>query len=148
MADLGPHPVYIATSEVRDAEMADRVALHRDRRGPEWNLIEEPFDLVGALGQANGPVLVDCLTLWLTNLMLADRDWQQAGAALAQVIPTLPHPVIFVTNEVGAGIVPENALARRFRDAAGTLNQTIADTVDEVYLCVAGQPLKVKPHAI
>ena len=147
IADLGPYPTYIATSEVRDAEMADRVTQHRNRRGPEWQLIEEPFDLTGALTRTSGPVLVDCLTLWLTNLMLADRDWQQAADALALAIPILPHPAIFVTNEVGLGIVPENALARRFRDAAGRLNQTVAETVDEVYLCVAGQPLKVKPHA-
>ena len=148
MTELGPDPTYIATSEVRDAEMAERVALHRDRRGPEWRLIEEPFDLTGALGRADGPVLVDCLTLWLTNLMLADRDWEPAARTLAQTIPALSHPTIFVTNEVGLGIVPDNTLARRFRDAAGALNQTIAETVDEVYLCVSGQPLKVKPHAL
>ncbi|SPJ23417.1 Bifunctional adenosylcobalamin biosynthesis protein CobP [Palleronia abyssalis] len=147
IAAMGGAPIYVATAEARDGEMAERVAQHRARRGPEWGLIEEPLDLIGALNRSDqGPRLVDCLTLWLSNLMFADRDWKAEGVRVANAIPALTHPVVFVTNEVGLGIVPDNALARRFRDAAGWLNQTIAEASDEVVLVVAGQPLKVKPQ--
>lgn len=143
---LAPRAVYIATAEVRDSEMATRVALHRARRGPEWTDVAEPLDLLDALRrtEGQGPRLVDCLTLWLTNLMLGGHDWQAAGHALAGAVPTFRDPVLFVTNEVGGGIVPDNALAREFRDAAGHLNQWIAAAADEVWLAVAGLPLKVK----
>lgn len=145
---LGPSAIYIATAEALDDEMADRIALHRARRGPEWQTRAAPLDLVGALQDSCGqaPRLVDCLTLWLSNLMFAERDWQAETEALAHCIARQTSPVIFVTNEVGAGIVPENALARRFRDAAGLMNQHIATACDEVWLTVAGQPLKVKPQ--
>lgn len=144
---LGQPAIYIATAEIRDAEMADRVATHQARRGPEWRTISEPLDLCGALRDSDGqgPRLVDCLTLWLTNLMLGEQDWRVASAELAALLPTLSDPVVLVTNEVGAGIVPENALARAFRDAAGLVNQQIALVADEVYLAVAGLPMKVKP---
>lgn len=143
---MGPTPVYIATSEARDAEMEARIDAHRSRRGPEWSLIEEPIALCDALrGSDHAPRLVDCVTLWLSNLMLAGRDWEDEARALATLLPRLSHPVILVTNEVGGGIVPENALARAFRDAAGLTNQILAEACDEVHLCVAGQPLQVKP---
>jgi len=143
---LGSRPVYIATAEARDAEMADRIAAHRTRRGGDWSLVEAPLDLIGALRDSDhAPRLVDCLTLWLSNLMLAERDWRPEAAALCALIPDLAQPVVLVTNEVGLGIVPDNALARAFRDAAGQLNQTVAAACDEVHLCVAGQPIKVKP---
>lgn len=144
---LGPRAVYIATAEVRDSEMADRVAAHRARRGPEWTTLSAPLDLCAALRDSDGrgPRLVDCLTLWLTNLMLGDHDWRAAGDELAALLPQQTDPVVLVTNEVGAGIVPENALARQFRDAAGLLNQQIAAVADDVYLAVAGLPMKVKP---
>ena len=140
-------PVYIATAEIRDDEMAQRVALHRARRGPEWRQIDAPLDVVGALRDSDGagPRLLDCLTLWLTNLMLGGHDWEAAGHALAQCLSTQSAPVILVTNEVGAGIVPESALGRAFRDAAGLLNQQIAAISDEVYFAVSGLPMKVKP---
>ncbi|WP_375261662.1 bifunctional adenosylcobinamide kinase/adenosylcobinamide-phosphate guanylyltransferase [Palleronia sp.] len=148
VAGLGGAPTYIATAQPQDDEMYARIAAHRARRGAEWRLIEEPVDLIGALRASDtGPRLVDCLTLWLTNLMLAEADWRAAADEAANLLPDLFHPVIFVTNEVGLGIVPDNALARRFRDAAGAVNQTIADAADEVFLVVAGQPLKVKPGA-
>lgn len=141
--------VYIATAQAFDDEMADRIARHQARRGPEWQTLSEPIDLIGALrdsDRADGPPrLVDCLTLWLTNLMLADHDWEAACHTLCETIPNLQAPVVFVTNEVGAGIVPENALARAFRDAAGLVNQRVAQTCDELWLVVAGHPLKVKP---
>lgn len=144
--ELGGDPVYIATAEAGDAEMAARIALHRDRRGSNWTTREAPLHLAEALDATDGagPRLVDCLTLWLSNLMLAGGDWQQASQSLAAAIPSQSAPVVFVTNEVGAGIVPENALARAYRDAAGLLNQSVAAVSQEVYLAVAGIPVKVK----
>lgn len=143
---LGRPAVYIATAEAQDAEMAARIAAHQARRGPEWRTHAAPRDLPGALAATDGqgPRLVDCLTLWLTNLMLADADWRGAGQALVAALPTQRDPVVMVTNEVGMGIVPDNALARSFRDAAGLLNQWVAAAADEVYLAVSGLPLKVK----
>jgi adenosylcobinamide kinase/adenosylcobinamide-phosphate guanylyltransferase len=145
---LGAPAIYIATAEAFDTEMADRIARHRARRGPEWQTVAEPLDLVGALTATDtgAPRLVDCLTLWLSNLMFADRDWQPEVTALTALIPRLSAPVIFVTNEVGSGIVPDNALARAFRDAAGLTNHQIAEACDELWLCVSGHPLKVKPQ--
>lgn len=143
---LGRPAIYIATAEARDDEMSERIARHRARRGPEWRTISEPLNLVQALKDSDGeaPRLVDCLTLWLSNLMLAEHDWQGEAEALAALLPELRAPVVFVTNEVGAGIVPENALARAFRDAAGLVNQSIAAASDELWLSVAGYPMKVK----
>ena len=143
---LGPAVTYIATAQAFDAEMAARIADHQSRRGPEWTTFGAPLDLIGALRTTDGqgPRLVDCLTLWLTNLMLAERDWRAAAQDLLATLPRQRDPIIFVTNEVGSGIVPENALARAFRDAAGTLNQWIAGAADEVILAVAGLPMKVK----
>ncbi|PKP68024.1 MAG: bifunctional adenosylcobinamide kinase/adenosylcobinamide-phosphate guanylyltransferase [Alphaproteobacteria bacterium HGW-Alphaproteobacteria-5] len=143
---LAPRAVYIATAEALDAEMADRIARHQARRGAEWQTLAEPRDLTRALGDSDGrgPRLIDCLTLWLSNLMLGGDDWQPACAALIAALGRQHDPVLIVTNEVGGGIVPDNALAREFRDAAGLLNQRIAAVADEVYLAVAGLPLKVK----
>ncbi|MCR8549009.1 bifunctional adenosylcobinamide kinase/adenosylcobinamide-phosphate guanylyltransferase [Salipiger sp. P9] len=143
---LGQPAIYIATAEPRDDEMADRIARHRARRGAEWQTLAEPMDLARVLRESDGgaPRLVDCLTLWLSNLMLAERDWEAETDALAALLPRMRAPVVFVTNEVGAGIVPENALARAFRDAAGLVNQKIAAASDELWLCVAGYPMKVK----
>ena len=126
--------------------MAVRITTHRDRRGPEWTTVAAPLDLVGALlaTDMKGPRLLDCITLWLSNLMLAGQDWQAAGRAFVNALPQQSDPVVIVTNEVGGGIVPDNALSREFRDAAGQLNQWIAAEADEVYLAVAGLPLKVK----
>lgn len=144
--EMGEHPIYIATGQAFDDEMATRIAEHQARRGPEWTTVQEPLDLTGALAHTDGkgPRLVDCLTLWLSNLMHHERDWQEAASALAQAVAQQNSPVLFVTNEVGLGIVPENALARSFRDAQGHLNQCLAASVDEVYLAVAGYPMKVK----
>lgn len=146
---LGRPALYIATSRAGDGEMAERIARHRARRGDAWGLVEAPLDLVAALDASDGggPRLVDCLTLWLTNLMLSDADWRAAADALAVALPRQAAPVILVTNEVGGGIVPENALARRFRDAAGEMNQRVAAVADEVILAVAGLPLIVKERA-
>jgi adenosylcobinamide kinase / adenosylcobinamide-phosphate guanylyltransferase len=153
---LGGPRIYVATSQVWDAEMAERVARHRDDRGrddrgPDWRTIEEPLDLRGALRAhaAEGcGLLVDCLTLWLTNLMMADSDVEAETAALAALLPTLPGRVVLVSNEVGLGIVPDNALARRFRDHAGRLHQAVAAVAPRVVLTVAGLPIYAKGSAL
>lgn len=143
---LGQNAVYIATAQAFDGEMSARIDAHKSRRGNRWSLVEEPLQLTDALRKSDGhgPRLVDCLTLWLSNLMLAELDWQAATNDVVQLLTQQETPVLFVTNEVGAGIVPDNALARDFRDAAGTMNQRIAAAVDDVHLVVAGIPMKVK----
>ncbi len=139
-------PVYIATAEALDAEMRERIATHRARRGPEWLERETPLELAAALAETDGggARLVDCLTLWLSNLLHAERDWWKAASALADTLGRQQSPVVLVTNEVGLGIVPDNALAREFRDAAGIMNQMIASAADEVEFVVAGLPIRVK----
>ncbi|HYP63789.1 MAG TPA: bifunctional adenosylcobinamide kinase/adenosylcobinamide-phosphate guanylyltransferase [Acidocella sp.] len=139
-------PRYIATAEAGDEEMAARIAAHRARRGPPWQTHEVPLDLAAAMEatDGDGPRLVDCLTLWLSNLMFAGRDVAAETALLCAAVQRQSAPVLFVTNEVGMGIVPENALARAFRDEAGRLNQDIARLADEVQLLVSGYPVRVK----
>ncbi len=140
-------PVYLATGSAGDGEMAERIAQHRARRGTHWRTVEEPLDLTGALrreSQPNRPILVDCLTLWLGNLMGYDRDVRQAFDGLLSALPDLTGPVVMVSNEVGWGIVPDNALARRFRDHAGELHQRVAAAADSVVLVAAGLPLTLK----
>jgi adenosylcobinamide kinase/adenosylcobinamide-phosphate guanylyltransferase len=141
-----PPWVYVATAEPLDAEMRARIAEHRARRGADWRIIEAPRDLAGALEKhsAGGAVLVDCLTLWLSNLMLADADIEADTARLEAALAGMAGSVVLVSNEVGLGIVPDNALARRFRDAQGRLNQRMAARADRVVLMVAGLPLVVK----
>ncbi|HDR27640.1 bifunctional adenosylcobinamide kinase/adenosylcobinamide-phosphate guanylyltransferase [Rhodovulum sp.] len=138
--------VYIATARPDDAEMRERIARHAARRGAGWVTVEEPLDLAGALDRTDGrgPRLVDCLTLWLSNLIFAGRDWEPEAAALVAALARQQGPVVLVSNEVGMGIVPENALARAFRDAQGWLNQRVAGAADEVEFVVSGLPLKVK----
>lgn len=147
IAGLGSNPLYIATAEARDDEMLARIAQHQARRGPEWTTLNEPLDLVGALKQSDGhgPRLVDCLTLWLSNLMLNGTDCEAASSDLVEALARQNKPIVLVTNEVGGGIVPENKLARAFRDAAGLLNQKVAGAADEVYLAVSGLSLQLKP---
>lgn len=139
-------PIYIATAEAWDDEMAARIARHRDGRGPGWDLREVPLDLTAALAatEGGGPRLVDCLTLWLSNLLHAGRDWEAEAQGLTAALRRTQTPVFLVTNEVGSGIVPDNPLARRFRDAAGLLNQQVAEVAGEVILAVSGLPLRVK----
>ncbi len=145
------HPppwLYVATAEAGDAEMAARIAAHKARRGVAWTTIEAPRDLAGRLAEHAGlPVLVDCLTLWLTNLMLADADIEAEIARLERVLDESRDSIVLVANEVGSGIVPDNALARRFRDLQGQLNQRLAARADRVVLVVAGLPLFVKGRA-
>jgi adenosyl cobinamide kinase/adenosyl cobinamide phosphate guanylyltransferase len=139
------HWTYVATAESGDEEMAERIATHRGRRGPKWQTIEAPRDLAGALKSSRKtPVLVDCLTLWLSNLMLAEADIEAEVAHLEAALAAATVPVVLVSNEVGYGIVPDYPLGRRFRDQQGILNQKIAARADRVVLVVAGLPLAVK----
>lgn len=125
--------------------MRARIATHQTRRAAGWRTVEVPFDLARALADAgDAPVLVDCLTLWLTNLLLADSDLAACTAQLETALIARSAPTILVASEVGLGIVPDNALARQFRDAAGLLHQRIAARADRVILMVAGLPLVVK----
>lgn len=147
----GGRLIYLATAQAHDQEMVRRIARHQADRGPAWSTLEEPLDLSAALRQADAPgtvFLVDCLTLWLSNLVLAaelDDDQVAArGEELARLLPGLEARVILVANEVGLGIVPDNALARRWRDLAGSLNQRLARACDAVLLITAGLPLALK----
>lgn len=144
--DSGRPRAYIATAQAWDDEMTARIAQHRADRGDGWLTIEAPQDLVGAIAQLpDGAVtVIDCLTLWLTNVMLADQDIDAATKTLLTALSQTSGPVIAVSNEVGSGIVPENALARRFRDAQGRLNQAVAAQADTVVLVAAGLPLTLK----
>jgi adenosylcobinamide kinase/adenosylcobinamide-phosphate guanylyltransferase len=144
----GARLAFIATAAPADDEMRDRIALHRSERGPEFTTFEEPLAVVSVI-QAQAPhfnaVVVDCLTLWLSNIMHATPDViQEQGLQLVQAAASAPASVILVTNEVGCGIVPENALAREFRDRAGKLNEQAAEAAAEVYWMIFGIPLKVK----
>jgi len=141
---------YLATAAAGDGEMAARIAEHRRRRGARWRTHEETLDLAGALAaaaSAEAVVVVDCLTLWLSNILLAELDVNNECGKLIAALPSLPGPVIFVSNEVGLGIVPENALARRFRDEAGRLNQAVAAAAQSVVFVAAGLPLTLKSPA-
>jgi len=147
----GKKLVLIATGEAKDAEMAARIAAHQAERRAHWRTIEAPLALAATIQATVAPdtiVLVDCLTLWLTNVMLAGGDAEAEGQHLAAIIAGLAGPVIFVTNEVGAGIVPDNALARRFQDAQGRVNQVLAAACDAVVLVTAGLPLILKSDRV
>lgn len=139
--------VYIATAQSLDSEMEERISRHRADRGARWQTIEAPIELPAAIEDAalrHDAVLVDCLTLWLSNLFLAEKDIEAAARSLETVVARCPCPVALVANELGLGIVPDNALARRFRDEAGWLNQRLAQTVDEVVMLAAGLPMRLK----
>ncbi|MGI3168804.1 bifunctional adenosylcobinamide kinase/adenosylcobinamide-phosphate guanylyltransferase [Pseudooceanicola sp. C21-150M6] len=142
----GGDPLYIATAQRFDTEMAQKIAAHVAARGNRWTTIEEPFDLARALDHASPDhtVLIDCATLWLTNLMLEDRDLAAEEEALFGALASCPAPVVIVSNEVGQGIVPDNALARRFREAQGRLNIRLAARAETVVHVVAGLPNLLK----
>ncbi len=141
-----PPWIYVATAEARDAEMADRIAIHRARRDGRFQTVEAPHDLTSAFTAlpAGSAVLVDCLTLWLSNRLLAEADIDREIGALERAAANHDGAVVLVSNEVGSGIVPDNALARRFQDLQGALNQRIAAKASRVVLVVAGLPLVVK----
>ena len=145
-----PNGVFIATAEARDEEMRERIERHRAERAEFWTTVEEPLELastIGAQSATNPSVVIDCLTLWLSNVLLDPaRDEEREIARLQQALEDWRGAdLVLITNEVGCGIVPENALARRFRDLAGMLNQRVAQAADEVYWMVFGTALAVKP---
>lgn len=143
--------LYVATAGIGDAEMAERVRRHRADRGTCWETLEEPLALADRLPQAavgKGGVVFDCVTLWLCNLLFHHDEceagvWPEVERFIA-LLPSLSAPLFIVSNEVGAGIVPENRLARQFRDLAGEVNQRLAATADEAWLVVSGLPLRLK----
>ena len=144
----GPERLMIATAEPLDEEMAARIARHRAERGAGWTTREAPLDLVAALraeARPGRPVLVDCVTLWLANVLLAGRDMEAAIAELARLVPTLPGPTIFVSNEVGYGVTPPSKLGREFQDGQGRANQALAAACELVVAVTAGLPRLLKP---
>lgn len=145
--ETGLSPIFIATAQACDDEMGERIARHQADRGSDWRTVEAPLDLPQAIAAHSLPdtvVLIDCITLWITNLLMANRDITVAARALARSISLAQGPIILVSNEVGWGIVPDNALARRFRDEAGSTHQLIAAAADEVQLLVAGLAMRLK----
>ncbi len=144
-----PERLYLATAEPGDAEMAARIARHRAERGAGWSTLEAPLELAEALHASARPgraVLVDCLTLWLTNLMFAGRDVEAEIARLTQAVGALAGPAVIVSNEVGLGLVPETKLGRAFRDWQGRANAEAARACDAVVLVAAGLPRLLKPQ--
>lgn len=146
VAALPPPWTYIATAQALDEEMRARIGVHRARRDPRWRTVEAPHALADAIAAApeREPLLVDCLTLWLTNRLLAGADLQGERATLVEALAARSALTLVVSNEVGLGIVPDNALSRRFRDEAGFLHQSVAAIADEVHLMVAGLPIRAK----
>lgn len=138
--------LYLATAQSFDAEMDEKIALHKTQRGPDWTTIEAPFDAARVLGECRPEqaVLLDCATLWLSNHLLAEHDLAIEAAKLFAALAACPAPVVIVSNEVGAGIVPDNALSRQFRNAQGLLNQRLAAQSNLVVTIIAGLPLVLK----
>jgi len=147
-AAAGGRPVLIATGQAFDDEMSERIARHQADRGDAWRTVEAPLDLAGALNRLgeHETVVVDCLTLWLSNHMLADTDLATERSTLIEAVANCRARLWLVSNEVGWGVVPETALGRRFRDEAGRLHQDLAAVADEVVMVVAGLPLRLKPQ--
>lgn len=146
-SEMPGNKVFIATAQAYDGEMQDRIRKHQLERGDSWVTIEEPLYLGRALESIKGSyevLVVDCLTLWLSNLMMNNGDIENETEAFLNSLSDPGGPLFAVSNEVGMGIVPENELARKFRDLAGRLNQQVAALADEVYLVAAGIPLKIK----
>jgi adenosylcobinamide kinase/adenosylcobinamide-phosphate guanylyltransferase len=152
-SESGLDVIYLATSQPLDGEMNQRVALHRQRRPAEWGLIEEPVELARVLRENAGEgrcLLVDCLTLWLTNLLMLDDSQRltQEREALLDGLAELPGEIIFVSNETGLGVVPLGELTRRYVDEAGWLHQALAERCHRVVLTVAGLPMTLKGPAL
>jgi adenosylcobinamide kinase/adenosylcobinamide-phosphate guanylyltransferase len=147
VGEMNVTKVYLATATAGDDEMQARIAQHRKQRGQGWTTIEEPLALVDTLTRESTigrVILVDCLTLWLSNLMMAERDPEVEAKRLVRFLDVSRYPIVFVSNEVGLGLVPETPLGRAFRDAQGRLNQTIAAAVNNVAFVAAGLPIWLK----
>lgn len=146
VARSGRTPVYVATAQAFDDEMRAKIAAHRARRGTGWQDVEAPHALPEAVAAlpAGAATLIDCATMWLSNLMLAEADLPAAGAALDAALRAAAGPIVIVSNEVGQGVVPDTPLGRRFRDAQGALNQSLAARADLVVAVMAGLPLALK----
>lgn len=142
----GGDPIYVATAQSFDDEMAKKIARHRDMRGPGWTTIEEPLNIPSALAMVKPgqPVLIDCATLWLTNVILGEHDVDAQSDDLVAAVSACVAPVVIVSNEVGQGVVPDNALSRKFRNAQGRLNQRLGAKADLVVAVMAGLPLVLK----
>ena len=143
----GHKPIYLATGRASDDEMAQRIEEHQSRRGEDWHTVEEPLALVDALTQASIEkriILVDCLTLWITNLMMAEADVAREADALVGYLAEAPVPIVIVSNEVGQGVVPENKMARAFVDLSGLVHQRVAAACKHVYFVTSGIPQKLK----
>ena len=150
LAKLAEHPFYIATAATGDDEMCERINKHKQERGSKWKTIEEQIELADAIKTAQNSgadcIVVDCLTLWTSNIMFSDnRNMDEELQKVLTCISDCSVKLIFVTNEVGSGIVPGNAVSREFRDLAGIVNQKVASAVDAVILTVSGIPIQVKP---
>ena len=144
LANLAPKR-FVATAEALDAEMGERIARHQDERGPDWGLIEVPIEITEVIqSHSRGSILIDCLTLWLSNLLHYERDVRDETERLIEALKQSQGKIVLVSNEVGLSIAPENALARRFRDLQGLLNQRVAGIADRVELVAAGLPMVLK----
>ena len=144
LASGSGHATYIATGRIGDAETEAKVARHAARRGAGWTLREAPLDLAAASRTATGAVLVDCVTMWLTNLMMEDLGWEDRLEAWIRAMRTAPASFTVVSNDVGGGVVPDNAMARRFQRMQGEANQRLAAAADRVVLVTAGLPQWLK----
>ena len=144
---MAENPLLIATAVAGDGEMRQRIARHREERGAHWRVVEAPLDLAEAIAglEADAVAVVDCLTLWLSNLLHERRDAGEESSRLLAAIDASPARLILVSNEVGLGIVPATPLGRSFRDEQGRLNQRVAEVADRVILLAAGLPLVLKP---
>src|SRR5262245_13061187 len=144
VARAPPPWTYVATADALDEEMSQRIAHHRSRRDARWRTLDAPLDLTGTIAGLAGPALIDCLTLWLSNVMLAGRDVEAESERLVAALTGTASTLVVVSNEVGLGLVPETPLGRAFRDAQGRLNQRVAATADRVVFIAAGLPLSLK----
>lgn len=144
LASISPKR-FVATAEALDAEMGKRIALHQGERGTDWGLIEEPIEISKIIeAHSQGSILIDCLTLWLSNLLHYERDVEEETERLIAALTRSQKKIVFVSNELGLSIAPENALARRFRDLQGRLNQRVAEVADRVEFVAAGLPMVLK----
>lgn len=146
-SEISGKKAYIATAEALDGEMKERIEKHKRDRGNEWDTYEEPLDISDAINKIKDEysvILFDCLTLWLSNLLMNDKAVEKEIGRFVDSLSAISCTLYIVSNEVGMGIVPENELARRFRDMAGMLNQKVAEIADDVYMVVAGMPIKIK----